>query len=322
MAITAATVSGDFDSGFLPPEQSAPIFERAARISVVQRLAQQVPLSDNGKTIPFVSGRLAAGWVDEGGLKPATSGAITPKTITPKKIAAIAVVSKEVVRKNPAGYMDLLRPQMAEAFAIGFDRAALHDEGPSGTPGGGPFATNIASTTNLSEIGSFAPSAGGVYKDLVTAIGAVVADEHQLTGWALDSVLEPTLLGSVDTTGRPLFVDTPLDQTTTAMFDTTAVQPATPGRLLGRQSYMGFGVKNNDSTVVGFGGDWRYAAWGVVGGIEYSVSTDATVTIDGSLVSLFEHNLVAILGEAYYGFVVADTNAFVKLTNTIPTASA
>ena len=67
---------------------------------------------------------------------------------------------------------------------------------------------------------------------------------------------------------------------------------------------------------VGFGGDWTQAAWGAVGGISYRISTEAPVTINGSLVSLFENNLVAILAEAEYGFLVNDMDAFTKLTNT------
>jgi hypothetical protein len=58
------------------------------------------------------------------------------KTMDPKKLAAIAVVSAEVVRANPGGYMDVLRPQIAEAFAVAFDAAALH-----GTSS--PFSTNL-----------------------------------------------------------------------------------------------------------------------------------------------------------------------------------
>ena len=61
--------------------------------------------------------------------------------------------------------------------------------------------------------------------------------------------------------------------------------------------------------------DFGQAAWGVVGGISYRVSTEAAVTINGTLTSLFEHNLVAILAEAEYGFLLNDPDAFVKLTN-------
>src|SRR5688572_7549214 len=115
MAVTAATKTTDF-SGFLPADISAPIFERAAQISAFQRLIPQVPLGPNGKSVPVVTGRMSAGWVAEGAAKPASRGTMTLKTMTPAKLAAIAVVSSEVVRANPGSYMQLVRSQIAESF--------------------------------------------------------------------------------------------------------------------------------------------------------------------------------------------------------------
>ena len=46
------------------------------------------------------------------------------------------------------------------------------------------------------------------------------------------------------------------------------------------------------------------------------MSTEGTVTINGELVSLFEHNLVAILAEAEYIWAVENVEAFAKLTAT------
>jgi hypothetical protein len=88
---------------------------------------------------------------------------------------------------------------------------------------------------------------------------------------------------------------------------------------------MGEGVASaNQTDIVGFAGDWSQVAWGSVGGISYRISTEAPVTINGSLVSLFENNLVAVLAEAEYGFLLNDADAFVKLTNTnnTPTTSS
>jgi len=313
MAVTAATKTSDF-SGFIQPSIASAIFERAARSSVVQSLATRVPLAGNGTSIPFVTGRPTAGWVSEADTKPASSGSMTLKAIEPKKLACILVVSSEVVRANPGGYMDAMRNSLAEAFAVAFDYAALHDAGPSGSAGGGPFSTYIDQTTKSKELGATAQASGGIYGDFVAALGAVVADtdasgrRYRVTGWALDDVVEPVILGQTSTTGEPVFVERPMDETTAA---------ARPGRLLGRPSFMGEGVASpNQTDVVGYGGDWSQAAWGVVGGISYGVSTEASVTINGSLVSAFEKNLVAIRAEAEYGFVVADPEAFVKLTNT------
>lgn len=316
MAITAPTLRSDFDAKFLPPELSAPIFEHAAKISVAQRLAQQVQLGLNGKAIPVVTGRMSAGWVDEGAKKPASKGAVSLKTITPKKLATIAVVSEEVVRADPANYMSLIRSQAAEAFALAFDAAAFH-----GTST--PFSTYLDQTTKAVELGSHTTAQGGVYQDVVDALRLLANDGKRLNGFALDNVVEPILLGQVDANGRPVFIDTPLDETTAAQFSNDSAQPAQPGRLIGRNSWMNEGVATaNLTSVVGYAGDWTQAAWGVVGGISYRVSTEATVTIDGELVSLFENNLVAVLMEAEYGWLVNDVAAFVKLTNTIPTASA
>jgi HK97 family phage major capsid protein len=315
MAIAAARTTGDF-AGFLNRRQAQPIFERAARVSVAQRLAREVPLGGNGEAIPVVTGRLTAGWVAEGGQKPASQGTLALKTMDPKKISVIAVVSAEVVRANPGGYMDLIRPQVAEAFALGFDLAAFHDIGPDGTAGAGPFPTFIDQTAKSVELGTASQATGGVYKDLVSVLSLLTADTKRLTGWALDDIVEAQLLGAVDLNGRPLFVDIPTDATTAGMFDGTGVQPARQGRLLGRPSFMNQGVATpNLTSVVGYGGDWSQAAWGAVGGISYDVSTEATVTINGALVSLWENNLVAVRAEAEYGWLVNDTASFVKLTN-------
>ena len=311
MAISAATKTSDF-SGFLPSTIAGPIFERAARMSVVQQLVRQVPLAANGVSVPVVTGRPTANWVDEGGQKPASQGTMTLKTMSPKKLAAIVVVSDEVVRADPGGYVSRLRPELAEAFAIAFDYAALHDIGGDGT-GTGPFATYIDQTTKGVEFGSSSQANGGVYADLVYAVDELITDtdasgrRYRATGFALDSQVETRLRASVDTTGRPIWVDLPTDAEAAGL--------SMSGTLLNRRSYMGEGVADPSNDILGYVGDWSQAAWGVVGGINYRVSTEGTVTINGSLVSLFENNLTAIRAEAEYGFLVNDVDAFVQLRN-------
>lgn len=312
MAITAPTKQSDF-SGFINPVEAEYIFERAARNSVVQQLVPRVPLGPSGTAVPVVTGRPSVAWVSEGEKKPASAGSITRKTITPQKLASIFVVSAEVARINPGQFVTKMKDSFAESFAVAFDRAALHDEGGDGTGGGGPFSTYLDQATTTVEVGTAAASAGSTYADLVSAIAKVQSKSdaagrrYRLNGWAFDDVMEAALLGSIDTTGRPLYIDTPLNETTTA---------ARPGRIIGRPSFMGEGVATaNLTSVVGYGGDFSQAAWGAVGGITYKVSTEATVTINGSLVSLFEQNLVAVLAEAEYGFLMNDADAFVKLTN-------
>ena len=104
-----------------------------------------------------------------------------------------------------------------------------------------------------------------------------------------------------------------------AVYEDTALSG---GRLLRRKALYGKGISTaivagtpNTGGIIAYGGDWTQAIWGTVGGISYDVSTQASVTINGELVSLWENNLVAIRAEAEYGFLVNDTAAFVKYTN-------
>lgn len=307
MAVTEATTTGQF-SGFLRPDQAQAYFDQARKMSTAQQLARQVPLGINGAEIPVVTSKPTAGWVAEGGQKPATSGALSLKTITPKKLAAIAVVSAEVVRANPGNYINILRDDIAEAFAIAFDAAAFH-----GTNSPFGAGNNIDATTKTVELGTTSKANGGVYGDIVAGLGLLVNDGKKLNGFAFDRKVEPTFLSATDNNGRPLFVETPLEDTVSAV---------TPGRLLGRPAFIGDGLTTpivtgtpNTGGIVGYGGDWSQAVWGTVGGISYDVSTQSTVTINGNLVSLWENNLVAIRAEAEYGWLVNDPQAFVEYTN-------
>jgi hypothetical protein len=131
--------------------------------------------------------------------------------------------------------------------------------------------------------------------------------DRELTGWAFDPRMEPRLLRAVDSTGQPIFVALPTDD----FSDATARR----GFTLQRPSYIGQGVKNGLNTILGYGGDWSQAVWGSVGGISYDVSDEAPVTINGTLVSMWENNLVGIRAEAEFGFLVNDVDAFVQLRN-------
>lgn len=311
MAITDPTKLSDFD-GFLTPEQSAPIFEKARQGSVVQQLARKVPMGPNGVQVPVTTGHLTADWVDEGAEKPTSEGGMDLVTLVPKKIATIAVVSEETVRANPGGYVTSLRDEMAQAFAEAFDAAALHNKRTAGS-GSSPFPTYLDQTTKTVGLGSSAASAGGVFKDLNTALSLLVNDGKELTGFAFDTVTEPILNGSVDTTGRPLFIDGNL----------TDVAPSVRGgTVLGRTTRMARRVAavkpgtTGTAYPVGYAGDWSQVVWGQVGGITYRVSNEATVKIGSELVSLWQRNLVAVLAEAEFAFYVHDPASFVKLTLT------
>lgn len=287
--------SGDF-GGYIRPEQAAGYFEQARRQSVVQQLARQVPLGASGVEVAVPQSKATASWVDEGGKKPTTKTEFGVKAMTPKKIAAIAVVSAEVVRANPANYVEIFRDDVAEAMATAFDAAVLH-----GT--NSPFGDNtISTTTKAVTLGTADAAKGGVYADLTESLNLLVKDQKKLTGFAFDSQAEPILLSSVDTVGRPLFSEA-----------NYADSVLTQGRVIGRNAVIADGVASEDGKTLGYAGDWSQIVWGTVGGITFDVTTEAPVTLGGHLTSLWEHNLVGIRAEAEFGVIVNDADAFVKL---------
>lgn len=102
MAMSTSTFATTDDfSGFLKPEQAAPIFEEMTKRSLVQPLAKKIEMGPTGVSIPFWDGDVQAHWVDEAGKKPLAKGGFDQFSVSPKKIAVIFAMSSEVVRANP-----------------------------------------------------------------------------------------------------------------------------------------------------------------------------------------------------------------------------
>lgn len=300
MAITAAKKLSDFN-GFIKPELAGPIFDEAAKGSAAMSLIRKEPLGASGQAFPVVTSKPTANWTAEAGKKHTTEAGIGLVKMKPEKLTAIAVASQEVIRANPGGYSETLKTLLADAFARAFDLAVFHNRGGDGS-GTSPFDTTLAATTKTMTLG--ATSGNNVYDDIVKAMSLNLqgTPKKPVTGFAFDTGFEIDLLATKDTTGKPLFAEASYDGLIPALRS---------GSILGRPSYLHENVGLDK--VIGFAGDWSKAAWGTVGGITMDISTEAAVTINGELVSLFENNLVAIRAEAEYGFAVADKDAFVKI---------
>jgi hypothetical protein len=72
---------------------------------------------------------------------------------------------------------------------------------------------------------------------------------------------------------------------------------------------------NLDSGLRAIGGDWSQCAWGQGMDISVRISREANYYDGTNWHSAFQENLVLLLVEAYYGFVVNDPNAFVAYTH-------
>ena len=157
------------------------------------------------------------------------------------------------------------------------------------------------------------------YDGLVAADTNIATQGGLLNGFGLSAQARGILLSAVDSTGRPLFVN-------------SVAEGAIP-RILGVPTYFNRGLyiegeaatsdDAGDPAIVGVAGDWTKALYGTVEGINISINTQGVVTIaagtsDETNVNLWQQNMVAIMAEVELGFR-ADTDCFNLLTGAIPT---
>jgi HK97 family phage major capsid protein len=314
MAVTAPITSGNIPSELLPRTITAPIFEKSVEASAVMQLARPAPLAlDATTSVPIPMDVPVADWVGQAAKKPLSTGGIDVKQMQAKKVAVLIPVAMEVARTNTGGLYDQLQKDLPTAFARAFDHATIHGKTMKGAAG--PFTEYLAATTNSVALGTAAQADGGIWADFVNGMAEVVDSDWDYTGTVADHRLKPSLLLATDTTGRPILVDTTTPGTNMAAAGTLIGEPLAYSRSVsGKQRRQS---TSTDTGLRAIGGDWSQAAYGVGMDITFRISNEATyVDEEGGVHSAFQENLVLILAEAYYGFVMGDVDAFVKFTGT------
>lgn len=313
MATTDPILLSGINDNLLPRTLAGPIFEKSVEQSAIMSLAQRAPLSiDANTSIPIPLDVPTADWVGSGARKPLSSGGIDVKQMSPKKIAVLIPVAEEVVKTNAAGLWTQLQRDLPTAFARAFDHAAIHGKSMKGAAG--PFPDHLTATTNAVELDTAAAADGGLWADMVNGMALVVDDDWDYTGTVADPRLKPKLLLAVDANGRPILVDTTTPGTNMANSGTLIGEPLAYSRgVSGKQRRQS---TSTDSGLRALGGDWSQAAYGVGMDITVRISSEATyVDEEGGVHSAFQENLVLLLAEAFYGFVMGDAQAFVKYTS-------
>jgi hypothetical protein len=192
----------------LPPTITGPIFNKATETSAIMQLARRVPLAVNAQTaIPVMMDVPTAGWVSEGGAKPAASAGVGVRLMTGKKVALLVPVSQELAMTNAAGLYDQLSQDLPTAISRAFDVAAIHGVDLA-SGGAGPFSDYLKKTPNAVALGTAASNLGGISTDLWNGVSKVLNGNvpYEFSGFAADPRLRPELGTSVDANGRPFFV--------------------------------------------------------------------------------------------------------------------
>lgn len=290
----------------LPAEISNEIWSNMQEASAVQQLATQIALPGPGVTIPIVTGDPSADWVAETDEKPVSRPTFGSKDITPYTLAVIVPFSNQFRRDANALYNECVR-RLPGVLAKKFDSTVFASNGAPGSNFGqlggasavalGPHATDVKKNT---------------YAGLVQAYTEIANGGGTLDGWALSSQAKGLLLGQVDTTGRPL------------LLESIQAGSSVP-TILGEPVYYTQGVQAAGTpNTIGFAGDWDSAFWGSVEGVSISISdqasiTDGTITVGEdevpNIINLWQRNMFAVRAEIEIGFQYRDIARFRKLTD-------
>ena len=277
----------------LPADVSTEIMQKTQGQSAVMQLARKIALPGRGIAIPVITGDPEAAWVAETEEKPASKATLATKLIQPYTLAVIVPFSNQFKRDLEALYEAIIE-RLPGVLAQKFDATVMGAA--SGKPGDNFDTFGAITAVDLKT---------NPYDALVTAKTNIANAGGIMNGIALSPQGEGILLAAKDGNDRPLFIP-----------DLSA---AATGKLLGAATYTTKGayVAGNPSgkNTVGVAGDWTQAVYGTVNGVEISISDQASLTIGGQQINLWQRNMFAVRAEIEVGFR-ADTTAFNLLTAT------
>ena len=278
----------------LPTQVSGEILQKVQEQSAIMQLARQIPLPGWGLTIPVITSDPEAEWVSETGAKPVKNPGLDKKVMQAYKLAVIVPFSNEF-RRDAANLYSALVGRLPLALAQKFDSTVFHGSAP-----GSNF--NVLASCTAQSISTNA------YDGLVAADMDIAAHNGAMNGFVISPVGRGVLLSAKDGQQRPLFIN-------------SVAEGAIP-MILGQKTYTSraaykAGVSPAPN-VVGFAGDWTQAMYGIVDGINVTISDQATLTTKDQSnndvnINLWQQNMFAVRAEIEVGFV-ADTECFNKLT--------
>ena len=275
----------------LPAEVSAEIITKVQEESAIMRLAKPINLPGRGLTIPVIAGDPEANWVDETNAKPVSNPTLSQKNMKGYTLAVIVPFSNQFKRDAQALYAEIVS-RLPKVLGNKFDATIFHGT----APGTGFDVLTGCTAETISGTGK------SFYKALVNSDVAIAAAGYAVNGYAMSPQARGEMLLAEDNNKRPLFVN-------------NVAEGGIP-RLLGQPVYYTRGVygagDTNDPDVLGVAGDWTQARYGIVQGVDVSISDQATLTISNSQVNLWERNMFAIRAEIEVGFV-ATADAFRKI---------
>ena len=288
----------DAKTGQIPSEQGTLVLKEFMANSVVAQLAKPEPMTKPVKEFTYLAEGPGAYWVDEAERIQTSKATWLQARMEAKKLGVIIPVSKEFLRFTVTDFFNQMRPAIAEAFYVKFDQAALFgNETPYAA--GVSVWENIDASGNKIELGT----RENLYLDLNDLLALVEDGDNDPNGFTTTRRFRKDLRGAVDDRKLPIFND---------------ARGGATAQALGLPIGFADGKSWDYDKAHLITGDWDYARYGVLQGIEYSISEDATLTTivdaEGNPINLFERDMFALRATMHVAFMTLKEDAFAALT--------
>ena len=282
-------------SATLPEDLSSEIFANVQEQSAVMQLSTPIELPGRGMTVPVVTGDPEASFVSEGEEIKVSNSTLAVKEMKPYKLSVIELFSNEFKDNYEAIFAEL-QNRLPGAIGRKVDSTILYGT----TPGTGFDTLVDTDSVDLS---------AKAYDGFVDALEKVATANGDLNGWILSPKARTLLLKAKDNQQRPLFITNPAVEGKDGGSSVLAIPS-----LFSRAAYQ---AKNQGKTpeLVGAGGDWTGARFGLVKDITVSLADQATINAGGTQMNLYQRDMFALKCTFMFGFVVRDKAQFVRLAN-------
>ena len=286
------TTMQDAKTGSIPINISDSILTDVKNGSAAMKLAKAVPMTKPIEQFTYMTG-VGAYWVDEAERIQTDKPTFVKAEMRSKKMAVIIPTTKENLNYSITNFFELMKPEIAEAFYKKFDQAVF-------TGVESPYKWNVLKSAT--DAGNVVQETKNKYDDINEAIAKLEAEDLDANGIATIKKQKVKYRSTKDNNGMPIF-----NSATSNGVDNILGLPIayTPKTSFGK------------SKVTELVGDWNYAYYGILKGIEYEILTEATLTTvkdeAGNPLSLAERDMAAIKATFELGFMVVKDNAFAAI---------
>lgn len=288
-------ILSDAPTGEVPKEQGTIILKKVVDDSLVSKLGKYEPMNALSKKFGYFAKGPGAYWVNEAEKIKTSKAEWLEMEMQAHKLGVILPVSKEFLTYTVTDFFNIIKPKIAEAFQQKFDSAVLF-----GTDS--PFPKGISVFERAEKSGNIITQSNNVYTDINDLMALVEDADLEPQAIATTRSYSSALRSAVDTRNLPIFND--------------PHQGAT-GQVLGLPVVYGNRASWDKEKATAIVGDFDNLIYGIPQSLEYSISTEATLSTiqgeDGAPINLFERDLIALKATMYVAFLTVQEDGFAAL---------